>query len=70
MPCSSALASTAGRESAVDYPNVTSAANRAECVRPLQAILIRLRRLAEEAFPNARAFVRAGFDEPLPPLHN
>ncbi|MBM4041335.1 MAG: hypothetical protein FJ290_22770 [Planctomycetes bacterium] len=40
----------------------------AESVRPIQALLVRLRRLAEEAFPAARAFKRAGFDEPLPPL--
>ena len=39
----------------------------AESVRPIQALLVRLRRLVEETFPDARAFKRAGFDEPLPP---
>jgi len=39
----------------------------AESVRPIQALLVRLRRLVEETLPDARAFKRAGFDEPLPP---
>ena len=37
-----------------------------ESVAPMQALLVRLRRLVEQTFPDARAFKRAGFDEPLP----
>jgi len=40
---------------------------RSEGVIETLAHLNRLRHAIEEEFPNARAFVRAGFDEPLPP---
>ena len=39
----------------------------AESVEPMVELLVRLRRLAERQFPDARAFIRPGFDEPLPP---
>jgi hypothetical protein len=38
----------------------------AESVQPMFDLLVRLRHLVEGEFPDARAFVRAGFDAPLP----
>ena len=44
--------------------------NEGDSILDLLAHLVRLRRHAERVFPDARAFVRPGFDEPFPPARS